>query len=260
MFDWSKYPHWLDIPLFAIFYAFLEYRNPLKFLPKNPKRPEAIQDVGWLYFNELVSPRLSLLFSYLFWDRLGSHYLPQRFNFSPLLAFLIIVTWRDFIYWIYHFMCHRLNFLWRFHELHHSSTRVDWLAGFRIYWLDSFMADILMGIVFFYLDVSPLFMLFWGFFELNVNFFVHTNTKINLGFLKKWINNPYTHHWHHAREQKFKGGQNYGGYTLIWDHLFGTYYLPEELDLPLEYGLTENSTYPKSFLKRFFRPFTLKDS
>lgn len=264
MFDWFSYSHHFDIPLFGIFYAVLESYFPFKMGVAGLRRPEVFQDIIWLYFNEWVAPfltrYLNLIFIFLFWNRLSSYLVFSKFQLSPLLTLAAVFFWRDFAFWLNHLLAHRIKFLWRFHELHHSSTKMDWLAGFRGYWLDNFFFDTSMGFIFFFVDVSSDFMFLWGYFELNTTYFIHTNTRFKLGFLSQWINNPYTHHWHHAKESKFKGGQNFGGYTLIWDHLFGTFYVPQKYGPPEVYGIASNAPYPSGFVKRFFHPFQKRDS
>ena len=39
-------------------------------------------------------------------------------------------------------MQHRVEFLWRFHSIHHSSTHLDWLAAYREQLLASESADL----------------------------------------------------------------------------------------------------------------------
>jgi sterol desaturase/sphingolipid hydroxylase (fatty acid hydroxylase superfamily) len=40
------------------------------------------------------------------------------------------------VYW-FHRACHRFDFLWRFHRVHHSPTHLDWLAAHREHPLDA---------------------------------------------------------------------------------------------------------------------------
>lgn len=256
MLDWFTYSHWMDIPLIALFYAVLEYFFPLK---KQAPRSDVIQDLSWLYFNELISPQLTQFLTkiliYLFWSKLGSYFSIEKYHFSTLTSFLIIFFYRDIVFWVYHRLSHQFNFLWRFHEFHHSSMRLDWLASARSHWVDILLAESLMGVVFFYIEVSPTFIFFWNYYELNISYFVHTNTNFQLGIINKWLNNPQTHHWHHAKELKLRWGQNFGLYTVIWDHLFNTFYLPSSFHPPEEYGLINNHNYPKGMIRRFVRPF-----
>jgi sterol desaturase/sphingolipid hydroxylase (fatty acid hydroxylase superfamily) len=52
------------------------------------------------------------------------------------LQFMQIVVLADLAgYWI-HRMFHRVPLLWRFHAIHHSSERMDWLAGSRLHLVD----------------------------------------------------------------------------------------------------------------------------
>jgi sterol desaturase/sphingolipid hydroxylase (fatty acid hydroxylase superfamily) len=263
MFNWDRLPLLLEIPLFGIFFTFLENRFPhnkklhIGFL----KRPEFDQDIAWLLFDQLEAPILGhvfgTIFSYLFWSHLSSLFLIHKIHPRPLIAFIIIVAWGDFIFWVYHFCMHRFKFLWRFHELHHSSEHMDWLATFRGYWVDSSVSDALMGFIFFYVAVTPRFVFCWTYFTFASSLFLHCNVKFNLGIFSNWINCPDIHHWHHAKFQKYKGGQNFGIYTTFWDHIFGTYYIPGVNMPPDSYGLSGKVNYPKDFLRRFIRPFIL---
>lgn len=254
-----QFRQWLEIPLLGVLYYILELRFPLRNQVKLISRDEFSQDIIWLYFNELVTPyfvRVATLgISYLFWKIVRFKLNLEMPNLSPMFALVILFLWRDFSFWLCHYCAHKIKFLWRFHELHHSSTKLDWLSGFRGYWLDNLFFDTVTGLVFFFINLAPEYMIYWGYFELNLTFFIHTNTKFNLGFLGKWINNSYVHHWHHSKESIFEGGQNFGAYTCFWDHVFGTFYLPPDFELPKEYGLANCHNYPKSFIKRFFRPF-----
>ncbi|MGC4006485.1 MAG: sterol desaturase family protein [Pirellulales bacterium] len=46
-----------------------------------------------------------------------------------VVQFLAIMVLTDFVqYWV-HRMFHRLPWLWRFHAVHHSAKRMDWMAG-----------------------------------------------------------------------------------------------------------------------------------
>ena len=54
-----------------------------------------------------------------------------------LLQVLELFFISDFCaYWI-HRWSHQSKLLWKFHSIHHSSTRLDWLAGSRLHFIDS---------------------------------------------------------------------------------------------------------------------------
>jgi|TARA_B110000091_G_C13668164_1_gene412567 sterol desaturase/sphingolipid hydroxylase (fatty acid hydroxylase superfamily) len=65
---------------------------------------------------------------------------------------------------------------------------------------------------------------------------IHTERIGKLGWLDWFFNTPSVHRVHHGSNRKYLD-KNYGGITMIWDHLFGTYQKEEE---KVMYGLTKN--------------------
>jgi sterol desaturase/sphingolipid hydroxylase (fatty acid hydroxylase superfamily) len=66
------------------------------------------------------------------------------------LQFLEAMVLADFVgYWL-HRVQHRWPWLWRWHAVHHSSTKVDWLAGGRNHPLEGVIARTL--------TIAPLFL------------------------------------------------------------------------------------------------------
>ena len=58
----------------------------------------------------------------------------------------------DFVGWATHILLHRVNFLWRFHKVHHSAEELGFAAHFRMHWMENviytptkFIAMMLIG-------------------------------------------------------------------------------------------------------------------
>ena len=83
-------------------------------------------------------------------------------------------------------------------------------------------------------------------------FFQHCNVDIRLGILNYLISGPELHRWHHSMVKE-ESNHNYGNNLIIWDRLFGTWYLPTEREVQ-ELGL-DNRAYPTTFLKQMTVPF-----
>ena len=62
-----------------------------------------------------------------------------------------------------------------------------------------------------------------------------------------------THRWHHSREPR-EANHNYGNTVILWDLLFGTWFLPDTREVR-DLGLSEPH-YPKTFLGLLKAPFT----
>lgn len=138
---------------------------------------------------------------------------------QALLGFVLV----DFVSWINHVLKHKVSFLWRFHIIHHSQTRLNMFTPDRVHPLESFFG----GLV----DLLPLFFFFPTFTGESQNtlllilFFSwftklqHANIRLNLGPLRYIFVTPQSHRVHHSTEpQHFNS--NYGN-IFCWDRLAG---------------------------------------
>ena len=138
------------------------------------------------------------------------------------------------IYWG-HRLSHRYNFLWRFHKVHHTSHRLDWMAAYREHPLDNIytrtienIPALLLG---FPMETIAGFVFFRGLWGL----FIHSNVNITLGPLGYILGSPRLHHWHHDIHRN--GSCNFANLSPLMDLIFGTYYDPGKE--PETYGITE---------------------
>lgn len=161
---------------------------------------------------------------------------------------LLAVVLIDFLGYWRHRLAHTVPFLWRIHAVHHSSEHMDWLAAVRVHPLDTVIARSVVFVPLFALGFSE--QTFGGSLGLlkGVGLLFHCNVHWTYGPLKKWIASPAFHHWHHAREPIDK---NFSGLLPVWDLLFGTYHLPEEL--PAQYGTRR--PVPEGYLAQLMHPF-----
>ncbi|RZJ65924.1 MAG: sterol desaturase family protein [Flavobacterium sp.] len=150
------------------------------------------------------------------------------------------------IYWG-HRLQHKVDFLWRFHKVHHSAETLDWLASHREHPLDSVYTIGLINLPAFVFgfDLNAIAMLvaFRGIWAI----YIHSNVRLNIGFLKMFIGSPDLHHWHHDRERD-RG--NYANISPLMDLLFGTYVSPNKE--PEHFGINEN--FPQVYWKQLAYP------
>ena len=86
-----------------------------------------------------------------------------------------------------------------------------------------------------------MYMFVFSLYFAQTNFMIHSNARINLYFLRYIIPTSETHFWHHNREIMYRCGCNFGAQTFIWDHVFGTIYVPKErFAVPKELGPEED--------------------
>ena len=149
------------------------------------------------------------------------------------IALAVLVA--DFTYYWEHRIAHEVRILWTQHAVHHSSRDYNIITGIRFGPLEglwSLVAHIPMVLMGF----SPELVFFGILSVLAYQTWIHTETIGKLGFLEKVLNTPSHHRVHHGSDRKYLD-RNYGGITIIWDRLFGTYQVEEETP---RYGLARD--------------------
>lgn len=169
-----------------------------------------------------------------------------------VVQFLAIMFLTDFVqYWV-HRTFHQVSWLWRFHAVHHSAKRMDWMAGARMHFLEIML---LRG-----LTVIP--MLLLGFDDLAINAYiltvyiystlVHANLSWRFPLIDRILVTPRYHHWHHGIEREAID-VNFAVHFPIFDKLFGTYYLPDD-KWPSGYGI-HGHPVPQGYWAQMLYPF-----
>lgn len=150
------------------------------------------------------------------------------------------------IYWG-HRLQHKVDFLWRFHKVHHSSEHLDWLAAHREHPLDSIytigiinLPAFVMG---FDLNALTAIVAFRGIWAI----YIHSNVRLPIGPLKLLIGAPELHHWHHDID---RDAGNYANISPLMDIIFGTYTCPSKE--PDKFGIKED--FPKNYIGQLAKP------
>lgn len=150
-----------------------------------------------------------------------SAYWPDSLLF-PVQVLLGLLLY-DFVYYWYHRISHQVGFLWRLHRLHHSSTRLTTLAVFKFNILDIFIELFLLTVVVKTAGIPDKVFLVMAGFMVPATLLSHANFS---AYVPDWLGwmviNPDNHRIHHANDSK-NYNKNFGGFTLLWDVVFGTY-------------------------------------
>ncbi len=158
-----------------------------------------------------------------------------------------IVLLSDLIIYWGHRLQHRVNFLWRFHAVHHSAEHLDWLAAHREHPLDTIYTVGLINlpafVLGFPLETLAGFIAFRGVWAI----YIHSNVRLPTGPLRWLLGAPELHHWHHDRD---RDAGNYANIAPLMDLLFGTYRCPDHE--PEHFGLHEPP--PATYLGHLIRP------
>lgn len=173
-------------------------------------------------------------------------------------AFLI----SDFMFYWSHRIRHEVRWFWYFHAIHHSQRHLNPATTHRTHPFESIISGAIRTIPIAFVGGSyPAWVLFavlnnfWG-------YFIHSNTRSNLGWLGYFIVSPQYHRVHHSRLPEHFD-VNYGERLTIWDKLFGSYCPDREIypptGIPNAEWIEENSNNPIKiplfYLKQMAYPF-----
>jgi sterol desaturase/sphingolipid hydroxylase (fatty acid hydroxylase superfamily) len=167
----------------------------------------------------------------------------------PVPQMLVGVALFDLaIYWA-HRWGHEVPFLWRFHAVHHSSERMDWISGLRNHPFDG----ALIAPAFVFLLAAGFSAEFTGalaIIQLVTGLFVHANVRWRWRPLHRVVITPEFHHWHHSNEPDAHCS-NYSVFLPVWDLVFGTYFMPADRR-PQRYGVDD--PVPPRFADQLWYP------
>lgn len=170
------------------------------------------------------------------------------------LQFIEALFVADLFAYLAHRAFHEIPLLWRFHQIHHSSEALDWLAGSRLH-----IVDIIVTRAFGFLPLYVLGFsqgaiaayLTWASFQA---VFIHSNVRFRFGPLRFLLATPQYHHWHHSAVLYNK---NFAVHLPLIDKLFGTCHLPKD-EWPVEYGI-RGSPVPDDYVKQIVYPLRNPD-
>jgi sterol desaturase/sphingolipid hydroxylase (fatty acid hydroxylase superfamily) len=174
---------------------------------------------------------------------------PQSWPLAAQVALGLVVA--EFgLYWA-HRLSHEVPLLWRFHAIHHSTTKLWVVNTGRFHVVDSLWksgcalaAGLAIGapheVVLQVLVITTF-----------IGLLTHCNIAVENRFLSRLFNTPDLHRWHHSRRVE-EGNRNYGENLILWDLLFGTYLLPVRRP-PADIGCDD--PVPAGFLAQLAHPF-----
>ncbi len=138
---------------------------------------------------------------------------------------LAIVAY-DFCYYWNHRLGHESAIFWAAHVVHHQSQEYNLSTALR-----QTSSGALLGWIFY----VP--MAIAGFptevfvvaavVNLLYQYWIHTEQIGKLGWFDRWFGSPSNHRVHHAVNDRYID-RNYGGITMLWDRLFGTFVEEDE--------------------------------
>ena len=241
---------WFVISLFFSALVFIPIERMLPVRPMAPLRREWPTDLAYFFMGHVLVQfvLIAATASTSTVDALvASDTVKNAIRALPVwLQFLLAVLAADLAQALLHRAYHHTPWLWRFHAVHHSTRRMDWLAGSRMHLLEILLTRSIV--------LMPLVVL--GFAPAAINAYVilvglqavlaHANLRLDFGWLEYVLVTPRYHHWHHARQADYVDA-NYAIHLPLVDMLMGTFRLPPRGQWPGEYGVMKLESVPRGF-------------
>lgn len=242
----------------AIF-APLEHLLPFsrKWLDDHETSTDFMLFFGGKYWNDLINRPIRLATISLVVQEIspeiGRSIWPDHLN--VWLQVFILLSVKDFFRYWYHRWMHENEFMWRWHAVHHSSTRLYWFNGTRSHPLEGLVSSLLWGIPLALVQAPVEIVFVTGLLGRTIGRFQHTNMDLILGPFDYIFSSPKNHRYHHSKNIE-EGNSNYGGDVIFWDILFGTFYLPKGKTPSDEIGIGGMPNFPNTFVGLMLAPFT----
>jgi sterol desaturase/sphingolipid hydroxylase (fatty acid hydroxylase superfamily) len=240
-------------------------------------------DFGYLIFNTFV---FSVIFGWALlsfrtissgtFEALNAAFALRPATELPELAGRALVTLVMFLayelgYWVHHYLCHRVAFLWEFHKVHHTANVLTPMTVFRVHPVDTLLfvnivalfVGVVNGATTYALGVAtPQFTLA----DTNLILVVFIHVYIHFQHSHLWIAfrgaagrmllSPAHHQIHHSNNP-IHFNKNLGSCLAIWDWLFGTLHIPDKSPEKLHFGVEptghDAQTVTAAYLTSFSR-------
>lgn len=229
--------------------------------PEKILRPQIGADLGYYFLNGILPAMLmSVPLGFVAWGTYrfiphGFHAAVAKAPFWARMAAGLVIG--DIGYYWAHRCMHAVPLLWRFHAVHHSAPRIDFLVNSRGHPVDLVFGR-LCGVIPLYVlglagpvgasgSLVPVLIMLTG---IVWGYFIHANLRWRCGPLEWLLSTPHFHHWHHTIEAPFS--HNYAAMVPAIDRLFGSLHAPKG-QWPARYGIHE--AMPDSMAEQLLRPF-----
>lgn len=165
-------------------------------------------------------------------------------DWHPLIQLCLALVVFDFFEYCFHRASHTYGFLWRFHAIHHSPKRLYFFNAARFHFVDWMVLTAIEVLVLFAMGADPRIIALAVVFIQTHGLFQHSNIDVKLGFLNWIFSGPELHRWHHSKLIE-ESDTNFGNNVIVWDILFGTYFLPKNRQVGV-LGLI-NPDFPQTY-------------
>lgn len=158
------------------------------------------------------------------WGEVHGVGLVRWLRLPPVVAGVAAILILDYTMYVWHWLNHRVPFLWRFHHVHHSDLDLDVSTAFRFHFGEMGFSVLVRSVQVVLAGASPLAALVYEVLLEASTEFHHSNVRLPLRLERvlSWlIMTPRAHGIHHsivARETN----SNFSNFLIVWDRLHRT--------------------------------------
>lgn len=152
-------------------------------------------------------------------------------------SWLVLFVLLEFTYYWFHRASHEVRWFWTTHAVHHSLEELNILGAYRLGWTGKLSMGYLFHVPLMWLGFTPESVATMLALNLFYQSWLHTVLIGKLGPIEGVLNTPSAHRVHHAKNADYLD-RNYGGVTVIFDRLFGTWQAERDT-VRCEFGLVK---------------------
>ena len=142
------------------------------------------------------------------------------------IELLIAILFMDFVgQYSVHYLLHRIKWMWKFHMIHHSDTKVDATTGTRHHPGDYVLREVFALIAVVIIGAPFAFYVVYRIASVFFTYVSHANINMPKGLdkvLSLVFVTPNMHKFHHHFERPWTD-TNFGNMFSFWDRIFGTF-------------------------------------
>lgn len=196
----------------------------------------------------VVGYKMTMAFStWLLW--LPPATMPQSYLIGAVFGLFLL---SDFMFYVSHYLFHKIPMLWAFHVVHHSAEVLTPITARRFHPMEILVGAVMQAPVagatsFLYQALSAHDRQITLIFGVSIFVFVfalsgrhlrHSHIWLSYGPVVSWLLiSPAQHQIHHSVDPRHRD-KNFGERFALWDALFGTLYVPAKREI-LQVGLPD---------------------
>jgi len=195
----------------------------------------------------------------------GSLHVPDAGAVWILPTFAMVMS--DLSMYCAHRLMHEVQFLWSFHEVHHSAEVLTPVTGYRVHPVEELITTSIQSL---FIALSAVLVSsttavdvtrtsIFGIHAITFAFYLfafqlrHSHIWLSYGaFWSRIFISPAQHQIHHSAERKH-WNRNYGFVFAVWDQIFDSIYVPKERE-HITFGSGNDHEYLTA-RQLYFKPF-----